>query len=176
MAQKHKVFVSFYHQDQKHKEKFVSLMKNHMIDKSIDTGDIDDSNIKVDTIRSKIRDEYIRDATVTVVLIGKDTWRRKHVDWEIASSIRDTKHNSRTGLLGILLPTYPSGKCNPCTIPPRLYNNIECGFADIYSWSNYSNTIQGWVHKAFKKRKTEIPNNSYPHFANNRSTKSSGWC
>ena len=33
-------------------------------------------------MRQKIRDEYIRDATVAIVLIGPRTWQRKHVDWE----------------------------------------------------------------------------------------------
>ena len=61
-----------------------------------------------ETIRQQIRDNFIRDATVTVVLIGPCTWQRKHVDWEIGSSLRKTKRNSRCGLLGILLPNHPN--------------------------------------------------------------------
>ena len=66
---------------------------------------------------------YLKDSTVTVVLIGEETWKRKHVDWEIGSSLRQTQNNSRSGLLGIILPTYPREsvkKYNPYTIPPRL--------------------------------------------------------
>ena len=67
---------------------------------------------------------------MTVVLIGAETWKRKHVDWEIGASIRETEHNPRSGLLGILLPTYPRphGEPNnyfPNTIPPRLYDNTD---------------------------------------------------
>lgn len=108
-----------------------------------------------------------------------DTWKRKHVDWEIGGSIRDTQYNSRTGLLGILLPSYPKSKNNKynlCTIPPRLYKNVVCEFAKIYSWSEYPSTVQNWLHDAFKRRKKIIPDNSYDHFANNRSSTSSGWC
>ena len=82
-------------------------MKDDIVDKSVEDGDIDDLNIKTETIRQKIRDDFIADATVTIVLIGPCTWQRKHVDWEIGSSLRDTKKNSRCGLLGIWLPNHP---------------------------------------------------------------------
>ena len=43
--------------------------------RSVDIGDID-PHLKSETVRQKIRDEYISDATVTVVLIGRHTWQR----------------------------------------------------------------------------------------------------
>ena len=61
-----------------------------MVDKSVNTGDIVDSNLHLDEIRRRIRDNFIADATVTVVLISACTRRRMHVDWEIGSSLRDT--------------------------------------------------------------------------------------
>ena len=177
MSNRHKVFVSYHHDnDQEYRDLFENLFSDiHdiMVSQSVQIGDID-ANLKVDTIRRKIRDEYLRDSTVTVVLIGEETWKRKHVDWEIGASIRDTEFNPRSGLLGILLPTYPRPageptKYNPYTIPPRLHDNIECGFAKIYNWSDNPNVVQQWIHEAFNRRKTEIPDNSYPSFVNNRS-------
>ena len=52
------------------------------VDKSVDTGDILENQTD-ERIRTEIRDDYLRDSTVTIVLIGADTKRRKHVDWEI---------------------------------------------------------------------------------------------
>lgn len=123
---RHKVFVSFHHEDQGYKDLFVRMMGDDIVDKSVEDGDIDDSNIKTETIRQNIRDDFIADATVTIVLIGPCTWQRKHVDWEIGSSLRDTKKNSRCGLLGILLPKHPdfgTRKYHPHLIPPRLADN-----------------------------------------------------
>ena len=180
---KHKVFISFHHGDktidpkcgQYWKERFETLFHDHyetIISKSVQDGDIKDG-ILTETTRQKIRDEYIAAATVTVVLIGPDTWKRKHVDWEISSSIRDTKNNPRCGLIGILLPTYPNydstkntyiGK----TIPPRLQNNIDCGFATIHVWNENPTIVADWIHKAFERRDKINPDNSYPMFANNR--------
>lgn len=175
----HKVFISYHHTpgDQEYRNRFEALFDEHheiLVNKSVQIGDID-SNLKTETVRQKIRDEYIADATVTIVLIGKYTWQRKHVDWEIASSIRDTMHNPRNGLLGIFLPTYPvtldtGGQpiINPYTIPPRLYDNFECGYAKLYRWSDDPKFVEKWIHKAFLDRKTLAPTNSRSSFVNNR--------
>ena len=123
---RHKVFVSFHHEDQAYKDRFVRAMGANFVDKSLEDGDIDDNNMATETIRQRIRDDFIADATVTVVLIGPCTWQRKHVDWEIGSSLRDTRNNPRCGLLGILLPSHPDfGKrtYSPVLIPPRLADN-----------------------------------------------------
>ena len=175
MTNRHKVFVSYHHgNDQPYRNRFEHLFSDiHdiFVSKSVQIGDID-TNIKTDTIRQKIRDEYLRDSTVTVVLIGSQTWQRKHVDWEIGSSIRDTLYSSRSGLLGIILPTYPrqnKNEYNRYTIPPRLYDNIQCGFANIYNWNEDPNIVQKWIHEAFEKREKIIPDNSFPSFINNRS-------
>jgi hypothetical protein len=171
---KHKVFVSYHHaNDQKYRDQFERLFCDKhgiIIAKSVQMGDID-PNLKTETIRQKIRDEYLRDSTVTVVLVGAETWKRKHVDWEIGSSIRHTAYNSRSGLIGILLPTYPSfsnSKYNPYTIPPRLHYNIECGFASMHSWNTNPDVVQRWIHQAFLRRDTVNPDNSCGIFANNR--------
>ena len=177
MNNRHKVFVSYHHaNDQCYKDRFETLfvkIYDTMVSKSVEEGDID-PNLKTDTIRQKIRDEYLQDSTVTVVLIGSETWKRKHVDWEIASSIRDTEYNPRSGLLGIVLPSYQSpnedmSKYNPYTIPPRLYDNIVCGFAKIYNWSEDPFVVQSRIHEAFKRRnENPPPNNSRDSFKNNR--------
>lgn len=179
---RHKVFVSYHHyKDQKYKNEFVRMMGDDIVDKSVEDGDIDPS-IKTETTRQKIRDDFIADATVIVVLIGPCTWQRKHVDWEIGSSLRKTKKNPRCGLLGILLPNHPdfgTEKYKPRLIPPRLADN--CGGRDayvrIYDWPGQhywlsqqaTDRIRQWIHKAFERRTGTDPNNSRDQFGRNRS-------
>jgi hypothetical protein len=43
--------------------------------------------------------------TVTIVLIGTETKKRKHVDWEIYSSMFDGVKNKKSGILVVNLPT-----------------------------------------------------------------------
>ena len=179
MSARHRVFVSYYHNDDQHyKELFESRFSNIYdiyVSESVKMGDIDDTKLSTERIRQKIRDEHLRDSTVTIVLIGAHTWQRKFVDWEIGSSIRQTKSNPRSGLLGILLPTYPrpqgdSTKYSRYTIPPRLYDNIQCSFAMIHNWSKHPSTVQAWIHETFKRRnENPPPDNSRDSFKNNRS-------
>ena len=181
---RHKVFISFHHDDQKYKDRFVQMMEGDVVDKSVEDGDIDDQNIKTETIRRRIRDDFIADATVTVVLIGPCTWQRKHADWEISSSLRDTEKNPRCGLLGILLPNHPnfrSGTFNRRLIPPRLADNCEGDdpYAGIYRWSgstNEVNRVRQWIHQAFQRRDGTPPNNGRNQFRHNKSgSYSKGW-
>ena len=176
---RHKVFISFHHEDQAYKDSFVRMMESNIVDRSIDDGDIDDG-LAVDTIRRKIRDEFIADATVTVVLVGACTWQRKHVDWEIGSSLRDTRRNSRCGLLGILLPTHPDYYRDSYTsnlIPPRLADNCgEDSYAAIYDWTDKAYSIRKWIDQAFERRKSILPDNQRLQFGRNRSGRcSEGW-
>lgn len=175
MTHIHKVFISYHHvNDQYYRDLFENLFYGHygiLITKSVRIGDID-PYLKTDTIRQKIRDEYLRDSTVTVVLIGTETWKRKHVDWEISSSIRQTLYSSRSGLLGILLPSHPSFEketYDPGIIPPRLYYNQICGYAKIYNWNDNPSIIKSWIHQAYLYRSSIKPDNSYTHFVYNKS-------
>lgn len=177
LTNRHKVFVSYHHaNDQYYRNRFEQLFSGAydiMVSKSVQIGDIN-TYLPTETIRQKIRDEYLRDSTVTVVLIGAETWQRKHVDWEIGSSIRNTQFNPRSGLIGILLPTYPRPYNKPNnytsnTIPPRLHDNIQCGFAKIYNWSEDPKVVHDWIHEAFDRRNKVNPDNSYDSFVNNRS-------
>ncbi|KGJ88566.1 TIR domain-containing protein [Colwellia psychrerythraea] len=176
MNNHHNVFISYHHKnDEAYKVEFERLFSDVydiLETRAVSDGDID-PYIQTETIRQKIRDHFIRSASVTVVLIGSETWKRKHVDWEISSSIRDTQQNSRTGLIGIILPTYPrsdTSKYSGNTIPPRLKDNIDCKFAKIYNWSDDPLKVQQWIHEAFNRRKKINPDNSREMFGKNRST------
>lgn len=175
MTRRHKVFVSYHHANDENYKNIFELRFgnkfNSLISGSVQIGDID-PNLKDETIRQKIRDEFLRDTSVTVVLIGTQTWQRKHVDWEISSSIRNTKANPRAGLVGLFLPSHPAyGKkqYKRGTIPPRLFDNVECDYAVLADWNNDPDIIQELVHKAYLNKSKILPNNSRPLFRRNRS-------
>ena len=173
----HKVFISYHHElDESYKKIFELRFGNTcgtIISAGVDLGDIN-PNLPTETIRQKIRDEYLRDSSVTVVLVGELTWQRKHVDWEISSTLRDTKLKSRGGLLGILLPAYQAaysggkhGKDDTHTIPPRLHDNVEAGYAKLYEWSENASDVQTWVHEAYLRKARVEPNNGRDLFGKN---------
>lgn len=103
---KHKVFISYHHaNDEFYKNALLDINANHelFIDASVDTADIGD-DLADERVREIIRDDYLRDSTVTIVLVGTETKERKHVDWEIYSSMYDGKINKKSGVLVITLP------------------------------------------------------------------------
>ena len=107
---KHKVFISYHHDnDQRYKDKLIRMGEEHaaFIDKSVGEGDISE-DLTDQQIRRKIRDDYLKDSTVTIVLVGTETKRRKHVDWEIYSSMHDGWINKKSGILVINLPSTAS--------------------------------------------------------------------
>ncbi|MDQ8912679.1 TIR domain-containing protein [Acinetobacter baumannii] len=173
---RHNVFISYHDKnDREYRDKFEKLFHDTydlLISKSVQDGDIAE-NEPADNVQRIIRDDYLRDSTVTVVLIGTETWKRKHVDWEIASSIRKTKYSSRSGLIGLLLPSRADFKTKGFTrntIPPRLYDNQKCGYAKIYNWSTDPDFIHKIIHEAFLRRDEVLPVNSRTLFVNNRSS------
>ena len=108
MGSRHNIFLSYYHgQDQEYKDRFVLLMGDNIIDKSVNIADIIDNKQPTEAVLQRIREDHIAQVSVTVVVIGRCTWQRQYVDWEIGVSLRDTPTNPRCGLLGILLPNHP---------------------------------------------------------------------
>lgn len=106
LKNKHKVFISYHHaNDQKYKEHILQIneLYNLFIDASVDTGYINDE-LSDEAIRQQIRDEYLKNSSVTVLLVGKETRNRKHIDWEIYSSMYDGVVNKKSGILVINLP------------------------------------------------------------------------
>lgn len=170
----YKVYVSYHHsiEDQEYRNHFEEILlanQDVVIMKSVQVGNID-PNSDAEIVQQKIRDVYLKDSTVTIVLIGSETWKRKHVDWEIGASIRKTQNSPSSGLLGIVLPTYPQNgmtEYNQHSIPPRLYDNIKCGFASIHDWDTDPFIVQEWIHEAFERRNKVDPDNSRPSFVDN---------
>lgn len=144
----HRVFVSFYHRDdQGYKDSLVDWAEKNkvFIDGSVDTGDIDD-DLDDQDIREIIRDDYLRDTSVTIVLVGPNTRHRKHVDWEIYSSMYDGKKNKKSGLVVILLPSTGNDHCH---IPYA--NEKSAIYPEIKDWTHINTRAE------YESRYPEMP-------------------
>lgn len=107
----HEVFISYHHaNDESYKEVLLAhnILRPMFIDGSVDTGEIDE-DLSDQAIREIIRDRYLRDTTVTLVLVGTQTRGRKHVDWEVFSSMIDGSVNKKSGIIAIMLPSVAKG-------------------------------------------------------------------
>ena len=128
----HRVFISYHHDnDQYYKETLSIIGESNgiFVDESVNTGEIDD-NIPAETVRRRIRDKYLRDTTVTIVLVGTETKNRKHVDWEIYSSMYDGPKNKQSGILVVNLPSIQ----NNCCLVHHGVEEVQFVYPDVYSW------------------------------------------
>mgnify|MGYP003440268842 CR=1 len=106
----HKCFISFKTEDTIYKEEsqsWVGENKIDMIDKSLnDPIDSEDE----DYIVRKIREDHISDSSVTIFLIGKHSaenlgWnQQKYIKRELRASLYNGEGNTRSGILGVVLP------------------------------------------------------------------------
>ena len=104
---KHRVFISYHHEnDQWAKDHLIELNEQYdiFIDESVDTGDIPD-DWEDQKIRIEIRDNYLKQSTVTILLVGTETKYRKHIDWELYSSMINGVKNKKSGIVVIMLPS-----------------------------------------------------------------------
>jgi hypothetical protein len=109
----------------------------------------------VDYVMRQIREKYLTGSSCTIVLVGKDSWGRKYVDWEIYATL-DKQH----GLLGLQLPTLPIVN-STVSVPDRLSDNIQSSYAVRKRWDylmQHSGELAGWIEEANAKSKSLIRN------------------
>lgn len=174
---KHKCFISYHKDDEDEVKEFIKEFdkdKDVFITRGIGEempGDVIDSDDS-DYVMRKIRELYLKDSTVTLVMLGKCTWARKYVDWELQSSLKNSDTVTPNGVLGIKLPSY-----NDNAFPNRLNLNLrkdgvpEDCYARTMEYPKRKDTLMNAIDAAFERRKTHIEwiNNPRDKFKNNRS-------
>jgi hypothetical protein len=153
---KRKTFVSYYHKDDsEYKKKFLNLMDDLIVNKSVEDGDIN-SDVSDEYAKQLIQKGFLHDTTVLIVLLSNKTKCRKHVDWEISGALNYKVGDSYAGLLGLLLPThddYGNEKCTYSKIPDRLADNFKSGYAVIRDYTTDRKILQGFIEEAYNSRK-----------------------
>ena len=184
-TEKHKVFVSFHSNDEAYRNRFDELFGEHFISVSVDRGDIDPEN-DAEYIKQLIQQDNIVQSSVVFALYGAETYKRKHVDWEISGGLSG-KVGGHKGLVIMLLPNFPKapynllGQYDPSVIYPYLHPrtaaNLKSGYADLYYWpglyTNYAGVsevpIKQIIETAFTKRDSQdhLIDNGHQQYRNN---------
>lgn len=172
-ATRHKCFVSFHQEDETETATFVDNFQDVFIPRVLGVSDEDDFIHSNDTnyVMEQIRERYLTDSTVTIVLVGKCTWARRYVDWEVYSTLRNDKNNKRSGLVAITLPSVAS--YDGRTLPARVDDNVgKDGVLKYARWLKYpssSAVLKSVIQEAFDARTTRADqiDNTRPRRHNN---------
>ncbi len=151
---RHKGFIPYHHDDQAEVDEFIRTF-DHRRDTFIAraVGSDQTSQHLIDSgnpeyIMRRIRKLYIKDSTVTIVVIGENTWTRKFVDWELAASLRQGPVAGKpNGLVAILSP-----KLKDAILPDRLWVNLLSGYARFYPYPRSQAELAKWIEEAFQAR------------------------
>jgi hypothetical protein len=155
-AVRRKCFISYRATDVNYVTQFVERFDEVFIPKVIGVSDDDPFVDSTNTayIMDKIREKYLADSTVTIVLVGKCTWSRKYVDWEVYSSLRNDQNNRRSGLLAIELPNRGTARL-PARVSDNVIrgaNNADVGYARSHVYPGNDVVLRDLIEDAFIAR------------------------
>jgi hypothetical protein len=158
---RHKCFISYHKADQAEVTKFITdYSRDGQVFIYRAVSEMDQNIIDSDDnayVMRRIRELYLTDSTVTIVLVGKCTWARKYVDWEVMSTLRNDPKNGRSGLLAITLPSVAnSSDRRP---PDRVMDNLPLkdgdeGYGRWYKYPSSASSLQALIEDAFNARTT----------------------
>lgn len=154
VATSHKVFLSYHKADQDLVDRFIAKFDDThktFIMRGIRAPEDIINSTSTDYVMSEIRRRFLKDSTVTMVLLGKCTWARRFVDWEIQSSLRKPLDGLPNGLLGVIVD--PNRE--RATLPDRFKSNKDSGYAAYYGYPAGPVTLGGWIDAAFEARSTK---------------------
>ena len=156
-----KCFISYHHADEDEVDQFIRDF-DHEYDCFVARGlgnempgDVVQST-NTDYVMQRIRQLYLKGSTVTLLMLGKCTWARRYVDWELQSSLRRGENTTPNGLLGIKLPSYTE---TGGRFPSRFNQNLrsegqtEC-YARHMQYPSSTQALVNAIEAAYQRRTT----------------------
>lgn len=143
-----KCFISYHHEDLAAANRFISRFgARNFIKRGVTLPEDVINSDNTDYVLRRIRERYVQDSTVTIVLIRRCTWARRFVDWEIQASLRRPADGHPNGLIGILLDPRTRPR-----LPPRFALNRDGGYARYHFYPTDTATLASWIEDAYQAR------------------------
>lgn len=157
-----KIYISCYeNNDYDYKNKLIekNFNRNNMLFGLINKEDINNEIFRKDKTNfiEIIKNKFLQDSEVLVLLVGEETKKRKSIDWEIRAAMTKTSLFDKCGILIVYLDDVIKkyhGKI-PREILPKIIskniNNKDCFFLET-TWNKFIHsyeTIEKYINVAF---------------------------
>lgn len=148
----HKCFISFKTEDSEYKKEIQEELDIDMIDKSLNEAINSEDE---DYIMQKIREDHLKDSTVTICLIGDKSAEntfgedQTYIKRELQASLYNGKDNTRNGILGIVLPSMTD------KIYKGSYECLKCNGTHSYVNVNDNTTIKEFSYNYYIPMESE---------------------
>lgn len=154
---RHKTFITYHHADQEEVDEFIKTFDHErdvFIARAVGSDETMETLIDSDDddyVMRRIREKYLSDTTVTLAFIGKETWTRKFVDWELAASLHQGDSAGKpNGVLAILSPALTKA-----ILPDRFVDNWSPGYAKFFPYPKNRTQLVKWIDEAFESRENQ---------------------
>jgi hypothetical protein len=152
---RHKCFISYHGADIAGVTDFVERFNNVFIPRVVGVSDSDHFKDPVSSqdeayIKQQIGSKHLSDSSVTILYVGRCTWSRKYVDWELSSSLRNDPVNKRNGLLALTPADRSVNK-----LPERFADNWAkdgSRYARYHFYPQSDDELRRWIDDAFAAR------------------------
>lgn len=158
-----KVFISYHRADTKAREHIEDLLKDNDIPFYAVPKDVNFDGEHHQYIKDTIL-QGMNDCDVLLCIVGKDTYTRPHVDWELHEALKGNIH-TRRGVLAVMLKKRGDSKNNIdyATFPNRLEDNED--YIVIEQYASLQDRLKDALDKALdnsRNKDMQVNNSRLP--------------
>ena len=158
-----KVFISYHRADTKDREHIEDLLKDNNIPFYAVPKDVIFDGEHHQYIKDTIL-QGMNDCDVLLCIVGKDTYTRPHVDWELHEALKGNIH-TRRGILAVMLEKRGDSKNNIdyATFPNRLEDNED--YIVIEQYASLQDRLKDALDKALdnsRNKDMQVNNSRLP--------------
>ncbi len=120
-----KIFISYHRADMEYKNKIIAILREHRYPYYCVNENKNFNGLKHQDIASQIC-SMMDDCDVLLCIVGKETYTRPHVDWEIHTALKGGVDN-RKGIVAVMLENRndSKNKIDFNSFPNKLQDNLN---------------------------------------------------
>ncbi|MDE3075719.1 MAG: TIR domain-containing protein [Chloroflexota bacterium] len=103
-------------------------------------------------VAQRMRQYFLLESTVTIVLVGKATWTQRSVEAELLGSLYRANGLQPSGLVAIRL----LHRSITLKLPERLRLNLDSGYARFHLYPDNPLELSAWIEDAHKRRTARL--------------------